>query len=151
MKLGDKKDVRLFVLLCVLCVVFSAGYRLFIVWGQSMSPTFINGQLIIVDKNHYKMFDPKVNDIVVLKDTDEGGYMIKRIIALPKDEVEIIRGVIFVNKEKISTDSISSYIGTDLDWGPVILEKDFYFYFGDNRSYTAWGVTHKSNILYKKR
>ena len=150
MVLSSKKYMRVLVLLCVLGVVFSAGYKLIFVKGDSMAPTVPHGSVVLVDKIEYKMFNPSRFDVAVIRDREDGGYMVKRIIGLPYEKVEIKDGEVFINDKKIQC-SFRKKILENLGWGPRYLPKDVYFYIGDNRKETAWGLVHKRDILYKKR
>src|SRR4051812_48866449 len=56
----------------------------FIVSGESMSPTFENGQYLIVDELTYRLQEPKRGDVVIFRyPRDPKEFFIKRIIGLP--------------------------------------------------------------------
>ncbi len=127
----------------------------FIVRGESMDPTFENGQYLIVDEVSYYNNLPERGDVIVFKyPKDERKYFIKRIIGLPGEKIKIIDG-------KVSVFSIAYPEGKVLD-EPYIQDLSFentsaslgtdeYFAMGDNRSNSLdsriWGPLPKKNII----
>ena len=66
-----------------------------------MYPTFKDGQKLLVDEWTYKFFLPEKNEIIILGDPDEeGDELVKRVIAVSGEKVQIKWGKIFVNDEK---------------------------------------------------
>src|ERR1700733_7273068 len=62
----------------------------FIVSGESMSPTFENGQYLIVDELSYHFEAPQRGDVIVFRyPKDPSQFFIKRIIGLPGETVMI--------------------------------------------------------------
>src|SRR5687768_14403793 len=72
----------------------------FIVHGSSMSPTFQPGDKLFVSKFYYRIFAPKVNDIVIVKDPRDGKLLLKRIKKITKQGYYIVG-----DNPKTSTDS----------------------------------------------
>src|SRR6266540_327188 len=69
--------------------------------GNSMFPTYHNGDYLITEKISYRLGGPKRGDVVVLKNPrDESQDFIKRIIALPGDTIKIEQNFVFINGEK---------------------------------------------------
>jgi nickel-type superoxide dismutase maturation protease len=50
--------------------------------GNSMLPTLISGDSVLVNRISYWFTLPKINDIVVVKDPRDGKVLIKRIIKI---------------------------------------------------------------------
>lgn len=61
----------------------------FYVKGSSMEPNFYSYDYLLINKLKYNITDPQRNDIVVAKFSDKSPYVIKRIIGLPNETVEI--------------------------------------------------------------
>ncbi|GIW62977.1 MAG: signal peptidase I [Patescibacteria group bacterium] len=108
--------------------------------GQSMYPTFNNGENIITSKIHYKIFPIKRGDVVVFTrvDVPEKTMLIKRVIGLPGDEILIQDGYVYLNGKKLVEPYIESY--TNLDNSSAVIEGVPYkvpvgsvFVMGDNR------------------
>jgi signal peptidase I len=110
----------------------------FIVSGSSMSPTFDNGEYLIIDEISYRFNEPQRGDIIVFKfPQDKSKFFIKRIIGLPDETVEIINGQIQITNDENSQGLIleEDYVSSkSLDNGIFALESDEYFVMGDNRT-----------------
>ena len=62
----------------------------FLVSGSSMSPTFRNGDYVLVDELTYHLRPPERGEVVVFHDPqDPATYFIKRIIGLPGERIVI--------------------------------------------------------------
>jgi signal peptidase I len=74
----------------------------FYIEGPSMQPTFYAEQFLIVSRLHYLFGEPARGDIVVFDapgddNTSNNPLLIKRLIGLPGDHIQIIEGQVFVN------------------------------------------------------
>jgi signal peptidase I len=94
-----------------------------------MEPTLIpNDKLVTIRKAEYDR-----GDIVVLIDpTEEGSYLVKRIVAKGNDDIYVKRGAIMVNSKAIDEPYIKEAI--DYDFGPYRIPEDHIFVLGDNRN-----------------
>lgn len=113
----------------------------FYIEGPSMQPNFWAGQFLIVSRVHYLLATPERGDIVVFDppgDDDEPNdpLLIKRLIGLPGDFVEVRDGSVFINEEPL----IEPYLH-DLnspvrcsEFCEVTLGTGQYFMMGDNRN-----------------
>ena len=72
----------------------------FIVRGESMRPTLLPGQKVLVNRLNYIFLKPKIGDIVVVKSPEDGRMVIKRI-----DKVEDGKYFVVGDNLKKSTDS----------------------------------------------
>ena len=124
----------------------------FKVYGYSMLPTIQNGDYIIVNKAAYFFSPPQRGDIIVLESPRTNDPdLIKRIIALPGDTVEIKMDTVYVN----NTPLVEPYIfeKPHYTFPPEKLPPDNYFVLGDNRnnsadSHTGWTLP-RTNIVGK--
>ena len=93
--LADHRVVLLGLALVAELLWFHQRFALTLVVGDSMRPTLKSGQLLLVDKNAYQEADPRREDIVIAR---YGGQLIlKRVVALPGEEVEVRRGTLFID------------------------------------------------------
>jgi signal peptidase I len=102
-----------------------------VVFGQSMEPNLHPHQRLIVDKISYRLHAPQRNDIVVIRLPDMDELLVKRIVALPGELVEIRAGVIYVNGAAVAEPFPHDM--TPYDMPPIILSPLSYFVLGDNR------------------
>ena len=116
--------------------VYFVGLRTSAV-GQSMAETIFNGDSVLVNRFVYVVSDPKPNDIVVFRPNgnEKSHLHIKRVIAGPGDEVQIVKGVVYVNGEVFDEAvSVASIEDAGLAVDPIKLGDDEYFVLGDNRN-----------------
>lgn len=97
-----------------------------IVDGTSMNKTLNNNDVVIL----CKVCSINRDSIVVLNEELDQERIIKRIIALPGETIEIKDGIIYVNDKKYN--DIYAY-GDTSDYAKRTLRDDEYFILGDNR------------------
>ena len=74
---------------------------------ESMVPTVEKGDQLFVTK----VYDPKSikrGDIVVFKSDEFPDLLLKRVVGLPGDKIEIKNGVVFVNGEELKEDYVKN-------------------------------------------
>jgi signal peptidase I len=107
-----------------------------LVKGYSMYPTLDQYDYLIINKIPYMIHEPERGDIVVFKShlkTLEGKEkdLIKRIIGIPGDHVQVTEGKVFVNEEELEEPYINgNYTPGEVD---TIVPEDMLFVMGDNR------------------
>jgi signal peptidase I len=70
--------------------------------GQSMEPNLHTNQRLVVEKVSYRFHGPQRFDIVVLRLPSQGEeLLIKRVIGLPGETVEIKNGHVYVNDQQL--------------------------------------------------
>lgn len=103
--------------------------------GPSMEPNYNEGEIYILNKLKYKIFDIKRFDVVVVS-TANSKYMIKRIIGLPGEHIEYKDNKLYIDgkiiDEKFSkTGSTKDYDIKELE--EQVIPENHYFVLGDNR------------------
>lgn len=100
--------------------------------GLSMYPTLHDGDNLITSKISYLLDSPQRGDIVVLQAPDSPGEdYIKRIIALPNEELEIKGGAVYINGVLLDEPYLNGLeTGGDIH---TVIPDGFYFVMGDNR------------------
>lgn len=104
------------------------------VHNHSMEHTLEEGDSVIIDKLTYRFRDPDRYEIIVFKQKGTGEDLIKRVIGLPFETVQIIDGGFYIDGEKI--DDIKGLEAPDyagLAQSPIHLSVGEYFVVGDNR------------------
>ncbi len=110
----------------------------FYVDGPSMEPSFFTGQRVIVSRANYLLGEPHRGEIIVFDSPDRPGIdppLIKRLIGLPGDVVEIRDTRVYVNGQLLNEPYINEpcNAGSCPD-GRWELAADEYFVMGDNRN-----------------
>lgn len=120
--------------------------------GRSMEPSLENDQYLVVDKLGYRLHEPQRGDIIVFLDPrGDGRKLIKRVIGLPNELVEIQNGQVLVDGQSLD----ESYITTQSRYTQetVMLRDEEYFVLGDNRNNSSdshnWGALPGENIVGK--
>jgi len=155
----------------------------------SMRPTILEGDRVCVNRLAYDLRvpfttwsiwrrnDPERGDIVVLVSPVDGRLLVKRVVGIPGDQLEIRKQYLLVNGERARYVAVGdelarisgrlqsfaeetvagrSHLVTrpargDLSFGPVQVPPDSYFIMGDNRGNSFdsrhWGFAPRSAIL----
>lgn len=115
----------------VLIVIFVVLLRTFIITpvkvdGASMDNTLKDGQVLLL----YKLAKINRYDIVVVDEENIDEVIIKRVIGMPGDTIEINHSSIYING-KVIDDKYG--VGKTSDYAEITLGDDEYFVLGDNR------------------
>ena len=128
----------------------------FIVNGESMVPTFGNGDYLIIDEISYRTGEPQRGEVVVFRFPSEPKrFLIKRVIGLPGETVQISGDSISITREGEDTLELDEYyLENDFSsYGTWVLGEDEYFVLGDNRNASSdsrsWGVRTRDHIVGK--
>lgn len=125
-----------------------------VVYGSSMQPVLRERQRLVVDKITYRFREPQRNDIIVLdlKNVDE--MLVKRVIGLPGETVDIRAGNIYINNEPLREQlphALSSHLNVYPH--PIELAGNQYYVLGDNRSNSndsrSFGAVQRDEIVGK--
>jgi len=103
-----------------------------VVYGQSMEPNLSPRQRLIIDKVSYRLARPKRHDIVVIDLPTMEQLLVKRIIGLPGETLEMSNGTIYVNGMPLE-DSFSNQGMSGYEISAFPLGDHEYFVLGDNR------------------
>lgn len=118
----------------VISVIVLCFFRFTIVNGQSMEPSLYNNEKLLLSTTSYLFSEPKRGDVIVVKPNKiDVDYIIKRIIAIPGDTVEIKNNVIYVNDKVIDEPYVKEAMVTK-DIKKFKLSNNEYFICGDNRN-----------------
>lgn len=135
-----KKSLFEYVKVIVFTIVITFGVLYFVqisrVVGSSMEPTYHHGNIILVDKVFYK--EPSYNDIVVVEYpvSINEQQIIKRIVGLPGDHIEMKDNQLYRNGQLLEEDYIHEPMVGNEDFSYDIPEGKI-FVMGDNRNHSV--------------
>lgn len=125
--------------------------------GNSMFPTYHDGEYLMTDKVTYRFRAPQRGDVVVFRTPMNEDYdFIKRVIAVPGDQIMVEGGSVYINgnklDEKYLPDGYTTRAGRFLREGVVVEVSDnSYLCLGDNRGHSSdsreWGPVPAENII----
>ena len=123
------------------------GFELVKVNGDAMNMTLTTGETVLIEKHVYYSVKPARGDIVGVNSPD--GLMIRRVVALPGETIQIKGGFTFVNDEQLDEPYVFQKA---LDDYPLTTIPDgCYFVMGDNRVNTddsrAFGLVKNTRSL----
>ncbi len=141
-------------LLLALCIFFAVQFTIQScqVDGSSMLPNFENGQRLLVVKAAYWFGDPQRGDVIIFPSTNNPDEnLIKRVIALPGETVEIKDGTVYIYDEPLEEPYIAEL--PDSDYPSIEVPEREYFFMGDNRNNSndsrTWGTISGESIIGK--
>ena len=164
---------KLFLFLIVIHLIFTNFYGVYHLIGTSMRPTLSDKQFVFAFVDHYKNNEINYGDIIFLNVKGEDIPLIKRVVGLPGDKIEMKKGILIVNdipktidkelemniyEEKIN--DLKSFriinitkVEVDDHFKELKIPKDFYFVLGDNRENSRdsrdLGLISKKDIIDK--
>ncbi len=120
-----------------------------VVYGQSMEPNLSAQQRLIVDKISYRLRAPQRDDIVVLNVPEISDLLVKRIVGLPGEVIEIDNGMVLVNGKPLPEPFPHGTMPQNMQ--PITLAPLQYFVMGDNRGNSndsrSFGPITRNDIL----
>jgi signal peptidase I len=154
-----------------LSLILAFGIRQFVaearyIPSESMVPTLLVNDRLIVDKVGYYFHSPERGDIVVFNPTNalvKDGFhdaFIKRIVGLPGDQVAIANSRVYINGKLLVEPYLPAKTQTNLNTcgpetvflsEPKVVPTNAYLVLGDNRNNSfdgrCWGFVPRNNIV----
>ena len=148
--LRQLREWTVIVVVAVLIAVLVRAFLLqqFYISGPSMEPTMYQDNRVLVDKISYRFREPRRGEIVVFDratvsgDTIHHDDLIKRVIGVAGDVVEIRACVVYVNNVPLEENYLDPFFVNqadpidrcrNADLAPIEVEEDHLFVLGDNR------------------
>jgi signal peptidase I len=160
------RTLREYGTLALIAVIMATLIRAFVglafyIPSESMEPTLMVNDRILVSRLTYRFREPKRSDIIVFQNPDYQGketplvlkpfealfqlvgarqpkdkHFVKRIIGLPGETVEIKDGSVWINDERLDEPWLPKGVATYWDEGAgkkLTIPEDQYWVMGDNR------------------
>lgn len=135
-----KEAIKEIASIIIIAFILAMILRTFVIEGRiipsgSMLPTIQLQDRVMVLKFAYWFKEPQRGDIIVFKPPEGIGQkddLIKRLIGLPGETVEIKEGKVFINGRALNEPYIAE--PPNYEFGPVKVPEGCYFMMGDNRN-----------------
>ena len=120
------------------------------VLGQSMEPNLHTSQRVVVEKVTYRFFHgPRRGDIVILDLPEQSEMLIKRVVGLPGETIEVRSGEVYIEGEQIEEPWTVRLGGGN--YGPKTIPPLHIFVMGDNRGASNdsrnFGPVHVDHVV----
>jgi signal peptidase I len=99
--------------------------------GPSMQPNLYAGYRVMTEKISYYLHEPRRGDIVVVERPENEGNLIKRVMGLPGETIEVRDGHTYIDGLPVEEPWVVYFGGHDIP--PTAIPKDHVFVMGDNR------------------
>jgi signal peptidase I len=156
---GQFCSLTAFVALCALSYLLISHFifQFVKVSGTSMYPTLFNAGNYWLNRYVYLEHRPQRDDIVALKDPQDGMLLVKRVIALPGESVYLNNGAVYVNGKKLNETYLlprtPTYAYEKNENELIVCGSNQYFVMGDNRNNSTdsrtFGTVPRKDILGK--
>lgn len=122
--------------------------------GTSMLPRLEDQDRIFINKVAYRVGEIHRGDVVVFEyPRDHSKSYIKRVIAMPGDDLQIDHGDVYVNETKVQEPYVPSRFSDDRSLPETTVPPNEYFVMGDHRSISSdsrdFGPVER-NLIYGK-
>jgi signal peptidase I len=108
--------------------------------GPSMQPNLYRGNRVMMEKISYRFHLPRRGDVVVAAPSWEEIPLIKRVMALPGETVEVHDGHVLIDGQPVEEPWVTNFGGPA--YPPTRVPPDHVFILGDNR-----GNSHDSRAI----
>jgi signal peptidase I len=133
----------------------------FVIPSGGMEPTLLAGDYILTDNSIYRSRNPQREDIIVFKHPqDDRRDVIKRIIALPGEQILVRGRQVYVNGKPLPESYVNadSLMRADLascnyayGYESTVVPPDSYFVLGDSRDNSRdsryWGFVKREKVI----
>lgn len=130
------RDIVIALIIAILALQF---IKPVIVRESSMEPNFSESDYLFASKQSYGLLggEPQMGDVIVFRSTlkdeeDHDKLLIKRIIGVPGDVIDVTGGKVYVN-EQVIDDGYTKGQTTNGEIADLVVPADSYFCLGDNR------------------
>jgi signal peptidase I len=109
--------------------------------SAAMADAVKEGNLVLISRLAARTMDPRRGDVILFQVTGEENQLLRRIVGLPGESVEVRNGDIFINGVKLDEPWLvvdekkvgNLESGVPVFFGPTTVPPESYFVLGDNR------------------
>jgi signal peptidase I len=99
--------------------------------GPSMQPNLYQGYRLMIERVSYRFHPPNRGDIVVADRPGEEVSLVKRVMGLPGETIEVRGGHVLIDGASVEEPWVVHFGGPD--YGPAEVPEGYVFILGDNR------------------
>jgi signal peptidase I len=112
-------------------------FQAFYIPSESMTPTLLKNDRVLVNKLSYRLHDVNRGDIVVFK-APQGvdpavKDLVKRVIGLPGETIEARGGDVYIDGKRLVEKWLPKGVRTEPGFPAIKVPDDSYYVLGDNR------------------
>lgn len=147
--------LRIVILTVISIIVFKFILLPIRVTGDSMFPTYKDRQIRFVNRWSYFRAAPQRGDVVAVEFQGRDVLLLKRIVGLPGESFQVVKGEVFINGEKLSEPYAHGKIPTPEGKGLGSMEEVLrlgpteFMVIGDNRIVSEGFIKDVQNIIGK--
>ncbi|NIK75531.1 signal peptidase I [Paenibacillus castaneae] len=135
------REIREWVLSLAVAVIVAMLFQNYVyaqseVQNVSMQNTLIAGQRLIEDKWSYHFNEPQHGDIVIIKGPESELRLIKRVVAVPGDVIDMRDGEVYLNGKKSEEHYVKGQTFAGSVEMPFTVQPGQLFVMGDNREHS---------------
>jgi len=136
--------------LAIVVLLFTFVFRIVSVSGSSMEPTLHNENRVLVSCLFYT---PEENDIVIIVNPEDAEYnkpLVKRVIAVGGEYVQIVDGVVYVDGQPKIIDGLEPMLsaGSAFDFSQPVFVPEGYVFVTVEELFRIKSVTPETGVLY---
>jgi len=130
---GWLRELGISVAISVFVIMFL--YQPVKVEGTSMLPQLVDQERIFLNKYAYRLGPIERGDVIVFRAPDHPGRnLIKRVVGLPGDRIEIVRGAVRLNGRPLPEPYLPARFRDQRTMSEVTVPAGGYFVLGDHRN-----------------
>lgn len=157
-EVAKRGRLRRIVALVAALLLAVVGLRAFVaepftVDASSMAPLLHEGDRLVVNKLSYRFHDPRRGDVVVFEAPSgdgAGDTLVKRVVAVPGEQVAAHGGLVYVDDEPLDEDYLAPAVRTE-NFPDILVPDGTVFVLGDNRAQSidsrAFGVVAVDDVI----
>jgi signal peptidase I len=131
--------INIFIAAVIVTILMKFVFSAIKINGKSMSPTLEDGDRVIISKINIRNSIRRFDIVVMHNPRQKKKPLVKRVIALPGESIELKNGRVYINRKLLQQHFIKSpgaLLTDPLKGEPLILKSGQFFVMGDNRNFS---------------